>query len=409
MELKSATETFDNSEKFGIRFQIFPNFTPMIRRTASTKLLELATTFKCVAVTGARQTGKTTLVKAVFSSKPYVSLENPDTRRFAIDDPRGFLGSYPQGAILDEVQRVPELLSYLQEILDLSSEKGLFILTGSNNFLLQENISQTLSGRVAYLNLLPLTVQELSDANLLIDDDDLLMLNGFYPPIYDQQIPFTDWTLNYIRTYVEKDVRMIKNISNLDTFDRFVRLLAGRTGQELNYSTLSVDAGVDVKTVQSWTSVLESSFIIHLLRPHHKNFNKTLVKRPKIYFYDTALVCSLLGIRSELQLRTHPLRGAIFETMVVADLAKRRTNVGLPINLYYWRDKSGYEVDVIIEEAGVLYPVEIKSGKTILPSFFKSIQHWMNLSQSRSGEILYGGEISQSRSNGIKVLNWRAK
>jgi len=379
----------------------------MIQRKAATKLSELASQFKCVAVTGARQTGKTTLVKAVFSSKPYVSLENPDTRRFAIDDPRGFLSMYPQGAVLDEIQRVPELLSYLQEILDLSSEKGLFILTGSNNFLLQENISQTLAGRVAYLHLLPLTVPELLEAGMLIEDDDLLMLHGFYPPIYDQQIPYADWSVNYIRTYVEKDVRLIKNISNLDAFERFIRLLAGRTGQELNYSSLSVEAGVDVKTAQSWVSILESSFIIHLLKSHHKNFHKTLVKRPKVYFYDTALVCSLLGIRNQEQLSTHPQRGAIFETMVVAELVKSRTNLGEPINLYYWRDKTGYEVDVIIDEAGVLHPLEIKSGKTIVPAYFKSIHYWMTLSESKTGTVLYAGDLSQNRSSGVKVLNWR--
>jgi len=303
----------------------------MIQRIAKDKLKDLSSKFKAVAVTGARQTGKTTLVKQVFKGKTYLSLENPDTRNFAenpdtrnfaLEDPRGFLESYPNGAILDEVQRVPHLFSYLQEILDSSKVKGLFILTGSNNFLLQQTISQSLAGRVGYINLLPFSISELKKAKLLTPDDNNLMLKGFYPPIYDQDIPPLDWCPNYIRTYIEKDVRQIKNITDLIVFERFtdlivferfIKLLAGRTGQELNNSALAVETGVDVKTIQSWIGILESSFIIYLLKPHHKNFNKTIVKRPKVYFYDTAIVCYLLGIRNTSQLNTHPLRGAIFE------------------------------------------------------------------------------------------------
>lgn len=291
----------------------------MIRRIAREKLIALAATFKAVAVTGARQSGKTTLVREVFRAKPYLSLENPDTRNFAMEDPRGFLQSYPEGAILDEVQRTPHLFSYLQETLDNSTKKGLFILTGSNNFLLQQNISQTLAGRIAYIHLLPFSIAELHKAKLLPETDDELMLKGFYPPIYDQQIPFGDWCPNYIRTYIERDVRQIKNIADLVLFERFIHLLAGRTGQELNSSSLSIETGVDVKTIQSWIGILESSFIIYLLKPHHRSFRKTIVKRPKVYFYDTALVCSLLGIRNASQLNTHPARGAVFETMVISE------------------------------------------------------------------------------------------
>lgn len=379
----------------------------MIQRTAKDKLKDLASKFKAVAVTGARQTGKTTLVKQVFKGKPYLSLENPETRNFALEDPRGFLASYPKGAILDEVQRAPELFSYLQEILDNSKVKGLFILSGSNNFLLQQNISQTLAGRVGYINLLPFSIEELKKSKLLPDDDDQLMLKGFYPPIYDQEIPPLDWCPNYIKTYIEKDVRQIKNITDLIVFERFIKLLAGRSGQELNNSALSVESGVDVKTIQSWIGILESSFIIYLLKPHFKNFNKTIVKRPKVYFYDTALVCYLLGIRNVLHLKTHPLRGSIFEGMVVTELIKKRTNAGLPINIYYWRDKTGHEIDVIIDNAGKLLPIEIKSGKTLNSEFFKNIEYWSKLSGAEKSVLLYAGDQNQKRTTGKEVLNWR--
>ena len=379
----------------------------MIQRTAKNKLKDLATKFKAVAVTGARQTGKTTLVKQVFKGKPYLSLENPETRNFALEDPKGFLASYPNGAILDEVQRVPELFSYLQEILDNSKVKGLFILSGSNNFLLQQSISQTLAGRVAYINLLPFSIEELKKVKLLPDDDDQLMLKGFYPPIYDQEIPPSDWCPNYIRTYIEKDVRQIKNITDLIVFERFIKLLAGRSGQELNNSALAVETGVDVKTIQSWIGILESSFIIYLLRPHFKNFNKTIVKRPKVYFYDTALVCYLLGIKNVLQLKTHPLRGSIFEGMVVTELIKKRTNAGLPINIYYWRDKTGHEIDVIVDNGDTFLPIEVKSGKTINQEFFKNIDYWAKISGIEKSILLYAGEQNQKRSSGREVLNWK--
>ncbi len=379
----------------------------MIQRTAKDKLKDLASKFKAVAVTGARQTGKTTLVKQVFKGKPYLSLENPETRNFALEDPRGFLASYPKGAILDEVQRTPELFSYLQEILDNSKVKGLFILSGSNSFLLQQNISQTLAGRVGYINLLPFSIEELKKSKLLPKDDDQLMLKGFYPPIYDQEIPPLDWCPNYIRTYIEKDVRQIKNITDLIVFERFIKLLAGRSGQELNNSALAVETGVDVKTIQSWIGILESSFIIYLLKPHFKNFNKTIVKRPKVYFYDTALVCYLLGIRNVSQLKTHPLRGSIFEGMVVTELIKKRTNAGLPINLYYWRDKTGHEIDVIIDNGGKLLPIEIKSGKTLNAEFFKNIDYWSKLSGAEKSVLLYAGEQNQKRTTGKEILNWR--
>lgn len=378
----------------------------MIERIASKKILQLASVFKSVAITGPRQSGKTTLVKMLFPNKTYLSLENPDTRRFALEDPRGFLKRYEAGAIFDEAQRTPELFSYLQEILDNSSESGRFIITGSNNFLLQQNISQSLAGRVAILNLLPFSTPELFFDQKDAPDENELILKGLYPPVYDLNIPPEDWFPNYLRTYIDRDVRQIKNITDLIVFERFIRLLAGRTGQELNLTSLAVDTGVDTKTIQSWIGILESSFIIYLLRPHYKNFNKTLVKRPKIYFYDTGLVCSLLGIITVDQLQLHPLRGSLFECLVVTELLKNRTNVGKQVNLYYWRDKTGHEIDVIIDNGTSLLPIEIKAGRTINGDFFKNLIYWNKLSGEQAGYIVYAGTQQEDRSNGISVINW---
>ncbi|MBP8724731.1 MAG: ATP-binding protein [Saprospiraceae bacterium] len=379
----------------------------MITRIAGQKLLDLASKFKAVAVTGARQTGKTTLIQRLFKDKPYVSLENPDDREFALKDPRAFLGLYRKGAVLDEVQRTPELFSYLQEILDKSQEKGLFILSGSNNFLMQQSISQSLAGRIAYLNLLPFSLNELDSKALLPKSDDELMLQGFYPPIYDQHIPAADWCPYYIKTYIERDVRLIKNINDLLVFERFVKLLAGRVGQELNFSALALETGIDVKTVQSWVGILESSFIIYLLKPHYKNFRKTIVKRSKIYFYDTAIVCYLLRIHDAAYLNIHAARGAIFENMVVTELVKNFANAGLPVDLYFWRDKTGHEIDIIIEQNNNILPIEIKSGKTIGAEYFKNLIFYKKISASREGIVLYSGDSIQKRTNGISVYPWR--
>lgn len=378
----------------------------MIIRTATEEVKILANQFKAVAIVGPRQSGKTTLARYVFPNKPYVSLENPDIRQFAMEDPRGFLEQYKSGAIFDEAQRVPALFSYLQQILDESTGRGQFILTGSNNFLLQENISQSLAGRIAYLYLLPFSVEEAGKAiqkTLTVED---AMYKGGYPPIYDNQIEPAKWLPNYISTYIERDVRQIKNISNLNTFERFLKLCAGRTGQLLNMSSLAIEAGVDSKTISSWLSVLESSFIIHLLKPHHQNFNKRLVKMPKLYFYDTGLVCSLLGITKAAQLSLHPLKGNLFENFVVSELVKERFNRNLPLNIYFWRDSTGNEIDIIIDKGTTLYPVEIKSGKTITSDYFKNFQFWNRITDIAGGSVIYAGDTIQKRSNGIHVLPW---
>ena len=373
----------------------------MIQRTAESELRALASQYKAVAVVGPRQSGKTTLVRWVFKDKPYINLENPDTRLFATDDPRAFLSNYPNGAILDEAQRVPELFSYLQQILDESATFGLFIITGSNNFLLQENISQSLAGRIGYLNLLPLSIDEIDNVSL---SPDTLMFNGGYPIIYNQQIEVSKWYSNYIRTYVERDVRLLKNISNLNTFEKFLRLCAGRIGQLLNMSNLAIETGVDVKTISAWISVLETSFLVFKLQPYHENHNKRVVKMPKLYFYDTGLAMALLGFENENHLSLHPYRGQIFENMVILEFLKNRFNKGKSNNLYFWRDNVGNEVDLIVADGSTITPVEIKSGQTITNEYFKGIQYWNKISKTEGGYVIYGGNTEQKRGGGITVL-----
>ncbi|MBN2769752.1 MAG: ATP-binding protein [Spirochaetes bacterium] len=377
----------------------------MIRREIESELKRLAKQFKAVAVVGPRQSGKTTLTRYIFKKKPYANLENPDIRRFALDDPRGFLSQYGSGAVIDEAQRVPELFSYLQQELDENSRKGRFILTGSNNFLLQETISQSLAGRIAYLYLLPFTLTELSAGK----DTDLAVriIKGSYPPVYDQKIDPGKWYPNYIRTYVERDVRQIKNISDLNTFERFVRLCAGRSGQLLNLSSLALEVGIDSKTAGAWISVLESSFIVFRLYPWHRNFSKRIVKMPKLYFYDTGLVCSLLGISNSNQLNTHPLYGSIFENLIISELKKHCLNRSLNEDIFFWRDNVGHEVDVIIGSNAGFIPVEIKSGKTITDEFFKGLNYWEKISGIQSGAVVYGGEGDQNYSDGRKSISWR--
>jgi len=377
----------------------------MIRREIEPELIRLAEQFKAVAVIGPRQSGKTTLTRHVFDNKSYVNLENPDSRRFALDDPRGFLFQYGSGAVIDEAQRAPEIFSYLQQLLDDSSLKGRFILTGSNNFLLQETISQSLAGRIAYLYLLPFTLSELPAVNDV--DPATRMIRGSYPPVYDQIINPDLWYPNYIRTYVERDVRQLKNISDLNTFDRFLRLCAGRSGQLLNLSSLGLDAGVDSKTAGAWISVLENSFIVFRLYPFHRNFNKRIIKMPKLYFYDTGLICSLLGITNTSQLNLHPLYGNIFENLIVSEFKKHVSNRSFNEDIFFWRDNAGHEIDIIIDKKDSFVPVEIKSGKTLTEEFFKGIKYWQRLTGLQSGSVVYGGDETYSYSDGRQVISWR--
>lgn len=376
----------------------------MIKREIQKELIKLARQFKAVAVTGPRQSGKTTLVRYVFKDKPYVNLENPDNRRFAVDDPRGFLHVYRQGAVIDEAQRAPELFSYLQQVLDEDERKEKFILTGSNNFLLQENVSQTLAGRIAYLYLLPFTLSE-----LLVDrnsDSAIQMIKGSYPPVYDQKIDYDKWYPNYIRTYIERDVRQIKNISDLYIFEKFLRLCAGRTGQLLNMNSLAIETGVDSKTIGAWIGVLESSFVVFRLFPFHRNFNKRIVKMPKLYFYDTGLVCSLLGINTPEQLILHPLYGNLFENMIVSEIKKHCFNRSKNENLFFWRENTGKEIDLLVERGDRIKAVEVRSGKTITPEFFNGINHWKKITGEKNGIIIYSGDIVQNYSDGTRVIPW---
>jgi uncharacterized protein len=371
----------------------------MIPRSAENALRQFVRGFPIVALTGPRQSGKTTLARAIFPDKPYVSLEDPDQRDFALDDPRGFLRQYPAGAVLDEVQRCPPLFSFLQGIVDESGQMGHFVLTGSQQFGLISGITQSLAGRVATVQLLPFTLGELQAADRAPADLDELLHRGLYPPVYDRQIAPAVWYGNYVQTYVERDVRQMLNVRDLSTFQRFLRLAAGRSGQLLNLSALGSDCGVSHNTAREWLSVLEASFIVHLLRPHHRNFRKRLVKTPKLYFHDVGLAAWLLGIQEPAQLRHHPLRGALFETWVVSEVLKARYNAGLRSNLYFWRDSAGHEVDLLIDRGADVVPVEVKAGETVHRHLFDSVDRWRALAgeAAGSGWVVYGGDRRQQR------------
>jgi predicted AAA+ superfamily ATPase len=379
----------------------------MITRNAEQTIRTLLRGFPIVTLTGPRQSGKTTLAKAVFSDRPYASLEDPDVRQAAQDDPRSFLERFPDGAVLDEVQRCPGLLSYLQTIVDADRRMGLFILTGSQQFGLMSGITQSLAGRTAFVELLPFSVTELMNADKLPASIDSMLLTGGYPPLYDRDVPPSAWFGAYVTTYIERDVRQLLKIQELETFQHFVRLCAGRTGQLLNLSSLATGAGITHNTAKAWISVLEASYLIHLVRPHHANFNKRLVKMPKLYFFDVGLVSWLLGIRTAEQMETHPLRGNLFETFVIAELVKSRFNHGERPNLYFWRDSNGNEVDVIAEQGTVLMPIEIKSGKTVASDSFAGLDKWRALAGDAAIDpvLIYGGNDEYCQS-GIKVTGW---
>jgi uncharacterized protein len=378
----------------------------MINRIIQKKCRELFKKYPVLTITGPRQSGKTTLAKALFGHKPYVSLEDPDQRHLAKNDPRGFLKNYPRGAILDEIQRAPEIVSYIQSIVDNANKSGIFVLTGSQQLEISQTISQSLAGRTALVKLLPLSLSELhawqSQQNL-----NKLMLNGFYPRVYNKKIKPYDFYSNYFETYIERDLRQLSNIENLHTFEKFVKLLAGRTGQLLNYNNLANDLGVSQPTIRKWISILEASYIIFLLPPFYRNIRKRLVKTPKLYFYDTGLVSYLMGIENTTHLKTHPLRGNIFENFVVMEFLKERFNQGKKSNLYYYRDRSGNEVDLILQQANYLHAIEIKSAETINLDFCKNIKKFKSIftDEVKQQIIMYGGDDKYVHQN-IKFLPW---
>ena len=380
----------------------------MIPRAAESLVLELLAGFPIVTVTGPRQSGKTTLARKVLADRPYRSLEDPDVRERALDDPRGFLAQLPDGGVLDEVQRAPELFSYLQTHVDNDGRMGLFMLTGSQQFGLLSRISQSLAGRSAFLELLPLSQRELDVGGLSPGDLNHRILTGGYPALFDRPVTPRRWFPAYVTAYVERDVRQLLKVLDLDAFQRFVRLCAGRSGQLLNLSSLANDCGITHNTAKAWISVLEASYLVFLLQPHHANFNKRLVKSPKLYFFDTGLLCWLLGIQQTEQLDVHPLRGAIFETFVIGELRKAWVNGGELPMFYFWRDSNGNEVDLLIETGTKLLPVEIKSGQTVNRDYFRTLERWTDMAGTMATDptLIYAGDDQQMR-RGVRVLGWR--
>lgn len=383
----------------------------MIERTLKRKLLQLKAQFPILALFGPRQSGKTTLVRSLFSNYRYVNLESFEEREFAESDGKGFLERFKdaEGVILDEIQKAPALLSCLQIEVDENPQAGRFILTGSHNILLNQHISQTLAGRTALLTLLPFSIEELRSAGALPSTYAEAIFQGFYPRVYQGKLDPVVFADSYIRTYVERDVRDIKQIASLTEFQKFMRLCAGRIGQLLNVSSLATESGLALSTVKSWLSILEASYVIFLLQPYHVNFNKRLVKMPKLYFYDTALACNLLRITGSDDVYTHYAKGGLFESMIVSDLLKKRYHEGLPPNAYFWRDKIGNEIDCILEEGSKIEAIEIKSSATIQNGMFDGLVKWAELAKTapKNSKLIYGGTDSQKREQG-QIVSWQA-
>lgn len=381
----------------------------MIKRDLEKTISDLLKGFPIVTITGPRQSGKTTLAQYVFHGKPYLSLEDPDIRRMALDDPRAFLSQMPNGGVLDEVQRAPELFSYLQSRVDADGRMGLFLLTGSQQLGLISKITQSLAGRTAFVELLPFSIRELNRAALVSKNLDEVLFKGGYPPLYDRKLSPPQWLAAYTTAYVERDVRQLLKIQDLDAFQRFVMLCAGRSGQIVNLSSLANDCGITHNTAKAWISILEASYILFQLRPHFTNFSKRLIKSPKLYFYDTGLVCWLLGIRESGQLASHPLRGSIFETFILSELLKTRLNAGEKGQFHFWRDSNGNEVDVIADVGTKLMPIEIKSGQTLNRDFFIGLERWAKLAgtQATSPTLIYGG-LEKSARKEVKIYGWDA-
>ena len=370
----------------------------MIKRAISKKILHYARHYPVVTLTGPRQSGKTTLCKALFPKKKYFSLENIDVRDYAKTDPRSFLSEcLEKGAVIDEIQRVPELVSYIQEIVDTKDKPGLFILTGSQNFHLLDTISQSLAGRTALAVLLPFSYSEVY-SNKAISIDKVLF-TGFYPRIHDKKLNPTEVLSFYVSTYLERDIRMLINVKDLSKFEKFLKLCAGRAAQIINLSNLANDCGINHNTAKSWLGVLEASYVIFFAHPHHANFGKRLIKAPKLYFTDCGLAAHLLDIQNVKHIANHPLKGALFENFVVVELLKARTNQGKNSNIYFFRDNVGNEVDIILENGASVKPVEIKLGRTVNDDYFKGLRYYQKINKKNfvKPALVYGGSEDQHR------------
>jgi hypothetical protein len=376
----------------------------MIDREISTAITGLLGKYPVLSVTGPRQGGKTTLLRAMFPDLPYVSLEAPDIREQIQLNPRGLFARSGHRMVIDEVQRIPELLSYIQTIVD-EDKDACFILSGSQNLLMLEQVSQSLAGRTALFYLLPLSLSELKPKE---EDYEQWIFRGFYPRIYDRDIPPERFYPDYIETYVQRDVRQVKNIGNLNLFYRFLGVCAAYIGQTLNYSNMANSIGVSVNTIQNWLSVLEASFIVYRLNPYYRNFNKRITKSPKLYFYDTGLACSILRIKSIEALDNYFQKGALFENFVLNEICKRFYNRGERPPIYFWRDHKGHEIDLLIDLGGRLLPVELKAGRTFSGSFFKNLRWWREVVDIPVEEaiVIYGGDRDWEVEHG-QLLSWR--
>lgn len=383
----------------------------MIPRTLARRLRALARAFPIVTVTGPRQSGKTTLCRATFPAKPYASLEAPDVRAFAREDPRGFLAQYPAGVVLDEVQHAPDLPSYIQTIVDEDPARGRFILTGSANFALLESVSQSLAGRTALLNLLPLGLEEVRRFGPVPADLYDVLWRGTFPAVFDRGLDPRDWYSSYVGTYLERDVRTLLAVGDLQAFQTFLRLAAGRVAQLVNLSALGSEAGVTHNTARAWLSVLEASFVAWRLPAFHANVSKRLIRTPKLHFVDTGLVCFLLGIRSADDLRYHPLRGPIFETWAASEILKARAHRGELGGLSFFQDRTGREVDVLVEGGQAVTAVEVKSGQTIAADASRGLRAFDAVNAASAAprrvahRLIYGGALRQRRS-GIDIVPW---
>ena len=383
----------------------------MIPRHAAPRILRLLQGFPVVTVTGPRQSGKTTLVRNLLADRPYVTLESPAQREFARQQPAEFLRQFPDGAVIDEAQHAPELFSEMQGVVDGAGRMGLFVLTGSQNLSLLSRVTQSLAGRTALVELLPLSIGELRAAGRLDPSYASHLVKGFFPAVYSRDLSPYDWLQGYLVTYAERDARQLAAIHDLGTFQRFLKLTAARTGQLLNMQSLGNDAGISDKTVKHWLSILETCYLIHYLRPHGASFGKRLVKMPKLYMTDVGLAAALIGIQDSAQVMTHPLRGALFETLVVNELHKNRCNLGLREPLYFWRDNIGTEIDVILERGTEVAAVEIKSGPTVASDAFGALNKWRKYATERGSfsaihpALVYGGETRFTR-DGVDVMPW---